>query len=185
MPRLSGWWIPAAPRLHSAASPCSICTDRTAISAIRWTRSPALHAVGVNVLAFDYRGYGQSEFARPSEARWRQDAEWALQYLSETRHIDRGAIVLDGDGLGANLALEVAAAHPELAGVVLDSPLEEPMAAIFHDPRARLVPARLLVRDRYDLNAPATALRIPSLWFERIAGQPVLTLEPESYRKVA
>ena len=92
---------------------------KTAISAALVDALARLHAVGVNVLAFDYRGYGQSAFVRPSEADLRQDAEWAFQYLSETRHIDRGAIVLDGEGLGANLALEVASAHPELAGVVL------------------------------------------------------------------
>lgn len=187
VPRLSGWWIPAAPEaafsrltvlyLHGQDGNISNSVDALA----------QLHRVGVNVLAFDYRGYGQSEFVRPNEARWRMDAEWALKYLSETRHVDRGTIVLDGEGLGANLALEVAAAHPELAGVVLDSPLEDPMAEIFHDARARLVPARLLVRDRYNLNAPATALRIPSLWFERI-GQPAKTgsqHEPEACQKVA
>jgi hypothetical protein len=182
---LSGWWIPAANGaapsrftvlyLHGQNGNISISVDALA----------RLHAVGVNVLAFDYRGYGQSEFVRPSEAHWHLDAEWALQYLSETRHIDRGTIVLDGEGLGANLAVEAAAAHPELAGVVLESPLEDATTAIFDDARARLVPAHLLVSDRYDLNAPATALRIPSLWLERIAEQPVLTHEPDAYRKVA
>jgi len=116
------------------------------------------------VLAFDYRGYGQSLFAHPSEARWRQDAEWALQYLTATRHVDEHAIVIAGSGLGANLALEVAAAHPGLAGVVLEAPLDAPMSIIFDDPRAHLVPAHLLVSDRFSVAAPAAALRIPSLW---------------------
>ena len=129
-----------------------------------------LHAAGVNVLAFDYRGYGQSQFARPSEAHWREDAGWAIEYLTATRHIDPATIVLDGDGLGANLALEMAAAHAELAGVVMDSPLQTPMDAIFNDARAHLVPAHLLVRDRYDLNAAASAVRVPVLWFERENG---------------
>jgi hypothetical protein len=38
------------------------------------------------------------------------------------------------------------------------------MNAIFDDPRAHLVPAHLLVRDRFSMTAPAAALRIPSLW---------------------
>jgi len=162
--RLQGWWIPAAPDarfsrytvlyLHGQDGNLGDCVDDLA----------RIHSVGVNILAFDYRGYGQSQFARPSEARWRQDAGWALGYLTETRHIDPHTIVLDGDQLGANLALEVAAAHPELGGVVLESPLEDPVGAIFNDPRARLVPAHELVRDRYDANAAAAALRIPSLW---------------------
>ncbi len=187
VPRLSGWWIPAAPEarfsrytvlyLHSQNGNLGDTIDALA----------RLHAVGVNVLAFDYRGYGQSAFVRPSEEHWRQDADWALAYLTATRHIEMHTIVLKGSGLGANLALEVAASHRELAGVFLDSPLEDPMAAIFTDARARLVPAHLVVRDRYDLNMPAAALRIPSLWIERTAqpGKTGWSNEPDAYRKVA
>jgi len=47
----------------------------------------------------DYRGYGQSKFARPSEARWREDAESALRYLTATRHIAANSIVLVGRDL--------------------------------------------------------------------------------------
>jgi hypothetical protein len=160
--RLQGWWIPAQPSahytvlyLHGKDGNLGDTLDDLA----------GLHGAGVDVLAFDYRGYGQSQFVHPSETRWRQDAEWALEYLAATRHIDPRSIVLDGSGLGANLALEIAAAHPELAGVALESPLDAPVSAIFGDPRARLVPAHLLVSDRFDLDAPAAALRIPSLWF--------------------
>jgi len=163
-PRLQGWWIPAAPQarfsrytvlyLHSQNGDLGDAVDALA----------RLHGAGVNVFAFDYRGYGQSQFAHPSEAHWRQDANRALDYLTATRHIDPRTIVLDGDGLGANLALEIAAAHPSLAGVVLESPLLHPMSAVFDDARAHLVPARLLDRDRYDLDSAAAALRIPSLW---------------------
>jgi hypothetical protein len=42
--------------------------------------------------------------------------------------------------------------------------MEFPVNAIFNDPRARLVPAHMLAKDRYDLNAPAVDLRVPSLW---------------------
>jgi hypothetical protein len=121
---------------------------------------------------------------RPSEAQWRQDAEWALDYLTGTRQIDAGTIVLDGTGLGANLAFEVAAEHPELAGVVVDSPMDDPMGAIFKDARARLVPARLLARDRYDVDAAAGMVRVPVLWFERVNATGA-TQGPEAYQKVA
>ena len=188
VPRLSGWWIPAANGAAYSRFTVLYLHNENGNLGDTVDALVRLHAVGVNLLAFDYRGYGQSEYLRPSEANMRPDAEWALQYLTETRHIDRGTIVLDGEGLGANLALEVAAAHQGLAGVVLDSPLEVPMNAIFNDARARLVPAHLLIRDRYELNAQAAALRIPSLWFERIAqtGQTGSTThEPDAYRKVA
>jgi hypothetical protein len=169
-PRLKGWWIPAAQDaplsrftvlyLHGQNGNLGNSVDTLA----------NLHAVGLNVLAFDYRGYGQSQFAHPSEARWREDVEWALQYLTATRHVAPGSILLDGRELGANLALEVAAAHSDLAGVILESPMDTPLSAVFDDPRAHLVPAHFLVRDQYDLNAPASSLKVPSLWFLQSAG---------------
>ena len=165
-PQLQGWWISAGPSaratvlyLHSQNGNIGDTLDDLG----------SLHAANVNVLAFDYRGYGQSQFERPSESSWRQDAEWALTYLTATRHIDPHSTVLMGTDLGANLALEVTAAHPELAGVVLDSPLDAPVNAIFNDARAHLVPAHLLVSDRYNTSAPAAALRIPSLWLLQYA----------------
>lgn len=162
VPQLHGWWIPAGPESRYTAIYLHGADGNLADSVDAFT---PLHRTGLNVFAFDYRGYGQSHFTRPSEMRLREDAGSAIVYLADTRHIPAGSIVLVGRDLGANLALEVAAAHPELAGVVLENPLESPIAAIFSDPRARLVPAHALVRDRWDLNAAVANLRISSLWF--------------------
>jgi uncharacterized protein len=167
VPRLKGWWIPAPPGAARARFTAIYLHGQNGNMGDTVDALARLHDAGVNVLAFDYRGYGDSQQARPSQAHWRQDAEWALEYLTGTRHIDAATIVLDGTGLGANLALEVGAEHPELAGVVVDSPVQDPTGAIFNDARARMVPARLLVRDRYDLDAATAALRVPLLWFER------------------
>jgi hypothetical protein len=170
-PRLKGWWIPAAAGaryerytvlfLHGQNGNVGDSVDELA----------GLHDLGLNVLAFDYRGYGQSEFQRPSEMSLREDAESALNYLTGTRHVAANTIVVDGKDLGANLALEVAAADPELAGVVLEEPLDAPMEAIFGDARARMVPAHLLVRDRWDLNEAAKGLQVPVLWM-LFSGEP-------------
>ena len=164
-PLLKGWWIPAATDARYIRYTFLYLHGHNGILGDTVDDLAALHAVGVNVLAFDYRGYGQSQFAHPCEARWREDTDWALQYLTGTRHLAANTIVLDGKDLGANLALEIGALHPELAGIILQEPLDAPVNAIFNDPRARLVPAHLLVRDRFDAIPPATALRIPSLWF--------------------
>ena len=170
---LNGWWIAAPPNtatnaspnstdgrytvlfLHGADGNLSACVDHLA----------QFHAARVNVFAFDYRGYGQSQFAHPSETHWLDDANAALRYLIATRHIDPHNLVIDGSALGANLALELAAAHPDLAGVVAESPLENATSIIFSDARAQLVPAHWLAHDRWDLAASAAALRVPSLWF--------------------
>lgn len=166
VPQLAGWWIPAAPGSRFTAIYLHGANGNIGDTIEALTQ---LHAAGLNILAFDYRGYGQSQFVHPSEAHWNEDAESALRYLTGTRHIAAGSIVLVGEDLGSNLALEVAAAHPELAGVVLNQPVENPTQAIFNDSRARLVPAHALVADRWDMTAPAVDLRIPSLWFFRNA----------------
>ena len=159
-PQLSGWWLPNADArftvlyLHGADGNLSDTVDALA----------ALHRTGLAVFAFDYRGYGQSQPARPTEKQLLQDAEWALSWLTSTRQIPSRNIVLYGSGLGANLAAELAANHSEIAGVLLDQPRENAMASVFNDPRSRLVPAHILVHDRYDLSAAAGSLRIPSLW---------------------
>jgi hypothetical protein len=186
-PRLAGWWIPAAPDAPFSRLTVLFLHGQDGNLADTVDALARLHAAGVNVLAFDYRGYGQSQFERPSEAHWRQDAEWAIQYLTGTRHVAAGAIVLDGTGLGANLALEVAAAHPELAGVIVESPLADPARAIFNDARARMVPAHLLVRDRYDLNAAAADVRVPVLWFasDERSKVGVVPHEPGAYGRIA
>ena len=161
-PQLQGWWIPAASParytaiyLHGAQGNLGDTTSALV----------PLHAAGLNIFAFDYRGYGQSHFVHPSERSWREDADSAIQYLTGTRHIAATSIILVGKNLGANLALEVASAHPDLAGVVLEQPLRSPTSAIFNDARARLVPAHMLVSDRWDTNAAASNVLIPSLWF--------------------
>jgi uncharacterized protein len=183
-PQLRGWWIPAAsqPRFTAIYLHGETGNLGDTVSALA-----PLHDAGLNLLAFDYRGYGQSHFLHPSEIRWREDAESALKYLSGTRHIPAASIILIGRDLGANLALEIAAAHPDLAGVILEQPLESPTLAIFNDPRAQLVPAHLLVSDRWATNTAASNLLIPSLWFYWTPAGTVAegSDNPQAYQDVA
>lgn len=187
LPRLHGWLIPAPPGarysrytvlyLHGTNGNLGDTVDELA----------RLHNAGLNEFAFDYRGYGRSQPIHPSEAHWREDAEWALQYLTGTRHIPISSVVLVGQNLGANLALEMAASHPDLAGVVLQEPSDVPLSPVFEDPRARMVPAHLLVRDHWDAVAPASALLIPSLWFYRPAKGATTnpSAEPEFFKRAS
>jgi pimeloyl-ACP methyl ester carboxylesterase len=181
-PQLQGWWIPAASPAHYTAICLHGASGNLGDSVDALAR---LHALGLNVFAFDYRGYGQSHFVHPSEAHWREDADSAIRYLTGTRHLAQGSLILVGKDLGANLALETAAAHPDLAGIILENPLESPTTAIFVDGRSHLVPARLLVSDRWETNTAASNLLIPSLWFYWTVGHSSGTEEdtPEAYLK--
>lgn len=182
-PQLRGWWISSAsqPRftalyLHGQSGNLTDALDVL-------TR---YHQADLNVFAFDYRGYGQSHFEHPSEKRWRDDTESALQYLTGTRHIPLSSIILIGRDLGADLAIEIAAVHPDLAGVILDEPLASPTNVIFNDARSRLVPARLLVSDRWNTAAAASNLLIPSLWLYSNLASPAETQSktPAAYEAV-
>jgi uncharacterized protein len=164
IPQLQGWWIPAGADAHFTVLYCHGADGNLDNALPELAR---MHAAGLNLFAFDYRGYGRSQFIHPSERHWLEDAESALAYLAETRHIAARSVVVAGSGLGADLALEFAAAHPELAGIVVEDPLPQPTTAIFGDPRAHMVPARWLVDDRWDLDAAAAKLRVPALWFCR------------------
>jgi pimeloyl-ACP methyl ester carboxylesterase len=181
-PELRGWWIPAsspsrytAVYLHGETGNLGDTIDAVA----------RLHSLGLNVFAFDYRGYGQSQFVHPSETSWREDANTAIRYLTATRHLAPGSLILIGKDLGANLALETAAAHSDLAGIVLENPLESPTTAIFGDARAHLVPAHLLVSDRWDTDTAASNVLIPSLWFYWTADRTGGSQQdnPEAYAK--
>ncbi len=164
-PQLAGWWVPAA-----GQAKYTVLVLHTKDGNLGDTVGDvlALHRAGADVLAFDYRGFGDSValsgMSRPSEKKLVQDAEWALDYLTATRHVNPARIVVFGNGLGAYIAAEVAAKHASLAGVIVDAPEENPTGVIFGDARSRLVPAHLLVADRYDLEAAAKALSVPSLW---------------------
>ena len=183
--QLTGWWLPNPEArftvlyLHGTDGNLSDTVDALA----------ALHNAGLSVFAIDYRGYGQSQPARPKEKQLRQDTEWALIWLTQTHNIPNNKIIVYGTGLGATLAAEVAAEplteHTMLAGAILDQPQQNAMAPVFNDPRSRLVPARLLVRDRYDLAAAANSLRTPSLWLFPKSKVTPSTQLPAAYQAVA
>ena len=181
--QLTGWWVPYTPPIHfvqngsdsfTLAPPAKssltvlLLHDANGNLSSAVDTIAALHSQHLNVFAIDYRGYGQSLPAKPSEAQLRQDAESALSWLTITRNIPAQTILVYGVGLGASLAadlaVEPASVHSKLAGVILDQPSGEIMAPVFNDSRSRLVPVHWLVKDRYDLYASTGALDLPSLW---------------------
>lgn len=186
VPRLSGWWIPAAPNAPFANITALYLHGATGNLSDTASELQRLHDAGLTILAIDYRGYGQSQFVHPSEARFLQDADWSLEFLTGTRHVAPGSILLVGQGIGADLAIEAAAAHPNLAGVVLENPEPNPASAIFDDDRAKIVPAHWLVRDRWNITAAAAHLQTPALWLQKTSppGQLGLPGQPAAFQKI-
>ena len=87
--------------------------------------------LGMNVLIFDYRGYGLSE-GRPSEKGTYLDAEAALDYLGSRGDVDPERIVLFGHSLGTAIAVETAVRR-EVYAVLLEAPFTSIRAMAGHN----------------------------------------------------
>jgi uncharacterized protein len=80
-----------------------------------------LRGLGLSLLAFDYRGYGESEGA-PSEDGLYRDADAAYRYLRDTLGVPPERIVVFGHSLGSAVAIELVSRVPA-AGLILDGAL--------------------------------------------------------------
>lgn len=166
-PQLTGWWIPSdlpsdptVLMLHSQ--------DGTMSNALPMAN--ALHNARLNVLLFDYRGYGQSGGRHPTEQTMRSDAESAFTYLTDNRHIPPASLIVYGSGLGASLAVDLCAQHPAIPGLILESADGDTTPRVLHDVHSRIVPAHLLFHERFPLADPLTRLRTPKLLISHTSG---------------
>jgi hypothetical protein len=92
-----------------------------------------------------------------------QDAEFALTYLTSTQHIPPAQIILYGNGIGASLAVNLAAQHRQIPAIILDAPDGDLTERVVHDPHSSLVPARLLFNESFTLAQPLRTLSTPKL----------------------
>ncbi len=166
-PQLTGWWIPASPGSRYASITVLFLPDGNGSLLTSIPILASLHNVGLNVFAFDYRGYGQSAAARPSQQGMIQDANSAWQYLTATRAISAQRIVPYGTGVGTSLATSLAANHNDIPALILDTPRADLLDVAIRDPRARLLPVRLLFHELFPLAEPLSTLRTPKLLLSR------------------
>ena len=103
-----------------------------------------LLAQGYGLLAAEYRGYGGNP-GTPSEAGLYQDARGAWNFL-RGQGVDDEEIVLVGNSLGAAVALNLAT-EVHAGALVLVSPFNNLGDTAAR--RARWLPMRLLLQDRY------------------------------------
>ncbi len=150
-PQLAGWWIPAEPGSFLASRTLLLLHDGRGSLSDLTAQLKTLHSLGINVFAFDYRGFGQSADTHPSEERVYQDADAAWNYLTDTRHLSPGSIVLYGTGLGTTIAAETAIRHPESPALVLENPAPPALSLIEADSRTSILPVRWLFRDRFEI----------------------------------
>ena len=168
VPQLAGEFLPAATVAEGVAA-----RDYTTVLYLRdgdgqlgFADAPLLamlHDLGMNVLAFDYRGYGSSVAKpHPSEPRMLEDAESAWEYLRGLRGVSPQHIVIYGAGVGGSLAVQLAVRHKEAAALIVRNADADVLGTVLRDRRSRFFPVRLLFKDRFELSA-LDGLTMPKL----------------------
>jgi uncharacterized protein len=117
---------------------------------------------GFGMMLVGYRGYGGNP-GKPTEEGLFEDARAALQFLDGQGGTPEN-VVLYGESLGSGVAVRMAAERAPVAPVgalILEAPYTSIAdVAAHHYP---YLPARLLVRDRYDSLAVIAKIRTPLL----------------------
>ncbi len=119
-----------------------------------------LRALGLNVLTFDYRGYGESESV-PSEAGLYRDADAALAFLRDSLRVPPERTLLFGHSLGSAIAVDLAS-RAQAAGLILDGAFTSAPDAARH--AYPFVPVRLIMRNRFASDEKIAGVTMPKLF---------------------
>ena len=106
-----------------------------------------LHAMGFSVLAVDYRGFGQSSKALPSEASAAEDARAAWRWLGQKAGGKPRYIF--GHSLGGAIAIDLASAVNDEQGVIVESTFTS-IPDVFDSMRWGWLPVGWLITQRFD-----------------------------------
>jgi pimeloyl-ACP methyl ester carboxylesterase len=161
---LNGWWL----RSGDAAAPTFLYLHGNDFNLGANVEHVArLNRLGYAVLAVDYRGYGKSVGAFPSETQLYEDAEAAWSYLVRERGVDPGRAIIYGHSLGGAVAIELALRHPEAAGLIAESAFTSmpEMAKFVYG----MFPVDWLLNQRFDALAKVPMLRVPVLFIHGTA----------------
>lgn len=153
--KLAAWYIPA----DKSKNVILCCHGNGGNISHRLDTISTFHQMGLSVLMFDYRGYGQSD-GSPSEEGTYKDVAAAWEYLVETRKISADRIILFGRSLGGAVAAHQADKKPP-AAIILESTftsLADSAADIYP-----FFPVRWLCRYDYDTKDIISGIKCPVL----------------------
>jgi len=118
--KLIAWEIPS--KVDSIPGPWLLFCHGNAsdISYVDYVeRYKLFSGMGFNTLAFDYRGFGESEGV-PDEQGVYEDAMTSYEYLTMVKKIPATKIIIYGHSLGTGIAIELATRVPA-AGLVVEA----------------------------------------------------------------
>ena len=123
-----------------------------------------LRRLGLSLLAFDYRGYGESG-GSPSEQGLYRDAQAAYRYLRETRRVPPDRIIVFGHSLGSAVAVDLMSRVPA-AGLILEGALTSVI-----DRGQELypyIPVRWISGSKFNSLEKMPEIRIPKLFLHAV-----------------
>ncbi len=113
--QISGWFIPS----QSSRAVVLFCHGNGGNISHRLQKIMILNRLNLDVLIFDYRGYGKSK-GRPSENGLYLDAEAVYDYLLNERKVPPRKIIGYGESLGGAVIAELALRR-ELGSIIMES----------------------------------------------------------------
>jgi fermentation-respiration switch protein FrsA (DUF1100 family) len=152
---LNAWFIPA----KSPTGTVLFCHGNGGNISYSLDVIETLNRLNLNVLLFDYRGYGKSE-GNPTENGTYTDAETAYQWLIKEKNVPEKDIIIMGRSLGAAIAANLAKkGNPRL--LILESGFSStPDVAAKQYP---IFPVRLLCRYKYKTAEYVKDIKCPLL----------------------
>jgi hypothetical protein len=136
--QLFGWFLPRAGAKRTVLACHGVGANRADLVEILWL----LNMAGFQVLAFDFRGHGESEGHTVTYgARERADVLGAWDYLLTRRDVDPEQVVALGVSMGAAALLQALPDLPGVRAAVIDSSFTDLRSMARH--QYRLLPAPL------------------------------------------
>ena len=175
---LTGWIIPAANPRPDAPW---VLVSHGNYGNIGYGGRPQFYAwfrdLGVNLFAYDYRGFGASDGV-PSEQGVYADADAAYRYVVDSLHVPASRIILFGHSLGTGVTIELAR-HAPAAGLIVEDAYTS--VADRGQEAYPLLPIKLIAQSRFASIEKVGALRLPKLFLHARNDQ---TIPIEHGRKV-
>ena len=166
--QVHGWWIPHQ-FTENRANPVILFLHGNASNiGDMVSRAQIFHRWGVSTLLIDYRGYGRSSGPFPGEQRVYEDAEVAWQSLT-AQGISADRIVIYGQSIGGAIAINLAANHPDAAGLIVESSFTSMREMVRVQKTLPLMPVNWLLTQRFESLEKVRSLQMPILFIHGTA----------------
>lgn len=132
---LRGWYLPAPQPTRRTIVVAPGIDDNRLVNGVTLRLAPALLDAGFDVLAFDFRGEGESD---DGAVTFGVDERWdVLGAVGEARARGADRVGVIGFSLGASAALRAAAASTDIDAVVAESSYADLRTALRHELETR------------------------------------------------